>query len=121
MLHCSNKCVAFYLAQIEDMDALFEAQFSTLTDSGRVMSKCGKCLRYMKYISPQPSRLYCGTCEEVYYLPQMGTIKVVSNNLSNSINLSLISNSSCSSTWFLIIHDIVKQQTSLLPYDLNPM
>lgn len=73
---CSANSVAFYLAQIEHMDALFEAQFSTLTDSGRILSKCGKCLRYMKFISTQPSRLYCGTCEEVYYLPQKGTIKV---------------------------------------------
>lgn len=78
---CSANSVAFYLAQIEDMDALFEAQFSTLTDSGRILSKCGKCLRYMKFISTQPSRLYCGTCEEVYYLPQKGTIKVVSYSL----------------------------------------
>jgi len=68
------------------MDALFEAQFSTLTDSGRILSKCGKCLRYMKYISTQPSRLYCGTCEEVYYLPQKGTIKVVLYSLSNNID-----------------------------------
>lgn len=83
----STNSVAFYLAQIEAMDALFEAQFSTLVDSGRILSKCGKCLRYMKYISAQPSRLYCGTCEEVYYLPQKGTIKVVSYNLSNSIKI----------------------------------
>lgn len=63
--------------QIENMDALFEAQFSPLADSGRALSKCGKCLRYMKYISTQPSRLYCNTCEEVYHLPQKGTIKVL--------------------------------------------
>ncbi|KAL6009571.1 DNA topoisomerase 3-beta-1 [Asimina triloba] len=61
---------------IEDMDALFEAQFSPLADSGCLLSKCGKCARYMKYISTQPSRLYCSTCEEVYYLPQRGTIKL---------------------------------------------
>lgn len=63
--------------QIENMDALFEAQFSPLADSGRALSKCGKCLRYMKYISTQPSRLYCNMCEEVYHLPQKGTIKVL--------------------------------------------
>ncbi|XP_057959790.1 DNA topoisomerase 3-beta isoform X2 [Malania oleifera] len=67
---------SYFVKQIENMDALFEAQFSPLADSGRVLSKCGKCLRYMKYIAPQPSRLYCGTCEEVYYLPQKGTIKL---------------------------------------------
>lgn len=66
----------YFVKQIENMDALFEAQFSPLADSGRALSKCGKCLRYMKYISSQPSRLYCGTCEEVYYLPQNGTIKL---------------------------------------------
>ncbi|MED6197065.1 hypothetical protein PIB30_053243 [Stylosanthes scabra] len=67
---------SYFVKKIEDMDALFEAQFSSLTDSGRAISKCGKCLRYMKYISAQPTRLYCGTCEEVYYLPPMGTIKL---------------------------------------------
>lgn len=65
------------LFQIENMDSLFEAQFSPLSDSGCVLSKCGKCLRYMKYISSLPSRLYCNTCEEVYYVPQKGTIKVI--------------------------------------------
>ncbi|KAG4964666.1 hypothetical protein JHK85_039641 [Glycine max] len=68
---------SYFVKKIEHMDALFEAQFSTLTDSGRILSKCGKCLSYMKYIFTQPSRLYCGTCEEVYYLPQKGTIKLV--------------------------------------------
>ncbi|GLU09482.1 hypothetical protein SLE2022_263420 [Rubroshorea leprosula] len=67
---------SYFVKQIENMDVLFEAQFSTLADSGRVFSKCGKCLRYLKYISARPSRLYCGTCEEVYYLPQKGTIKL---------------------------------------------
>lgn len=68
--------IASYLVQIDHMDALFEAQFSPLAESGRALSKCGKCLRYMKFISSQPQRLYCGICEEVYYLPQKGTIKV---------------------------------------------
>ncbi|ONM56133.1 DNA topoisomerase 3-alpha [Zea mays] len=62
--------------KIENMDALFEAQFSPLADSGRLLSKCGKCGRYMKYISTQPMRLYCITCEDVYYLPQNGSIKL---------------------------------------------
>ncbi|XP_055813969.1 DNA topoisomerase 3-beta isoform X1 [Solanum dulcamara] len=67
---------SYFVKQIENMDALFEAQFSPLSDSGRLLSKCGKCLRYMKYISTQPARLYCGTCEEVYYVPQKGTVKL---------------------------------------------
>ncbi|PSS35638.1 DNA topoisomerase [Actinidia chinensis var. chinensis] len=67
---------SYFVKQIDEMDALFEAQFSPLSDSGRLLSKCGKCLRYMKFISSQPSRLYCGTCEEVYYVPQNGAIKL---------------------------------------------
>uniref|UniRef100_A0A1D1Z473 DNA topoisomerase n=1 Tax=Anthurium amnicola TaxID=1678845 RepID=A0A1D1Z473_9ARAE len=67
---------SYFVKQIENMDALFEAQFSPLSESGRLLSKCGKCTRYMKYISSQPSRLYCVTCEEVYHLPQNGSIKL---------------------------------------------
>nr|CAB3457482.1 unnamed protein product [Digitaria exilis] len=73
-VHINNICERNYV-QIENMDALFEAQFSPLADSGRLLSKCGKCGRYMKYISTQPMRLYCITCEDVYYLPQNGSIK----------------------------------------------
>ena len=39
--------------------------------AGKVMSKCGKCARYMRLISARPSRLYCGTCEEVFDMPQV--------------------------------------------------
>ncbi|KAK1591975.1 hypothetical protein Q3G72_016967 [Acer saccharum] len=76
VLHQFKQKFSYFVKQIDNMDALFEAQFSPLSDSGRALSKCGKCLRYMKYISSQPSRLYCGTCEEVYNLPQRGTIKL---------------------------------------------
>jgi hypothetical protein len=76
--------------QIESMDALFEAQFSPLADSGRLLSKCGKCGRYMKYISTQPMRMYCVTCEEVHYLPQNGSIKVVTSLKSLSPFLSFV-------------------------------
>ncbi|KAK1319080.1 hypothetical protein QJS10_CPB04g01429 [Acorus calamus] len=62
--------------EIENMDTLFEAQFSPLAESGSLLSKCGKCTRYMKYISSRPSRLFCVTCEEVYNLPQNGTVKL---------------------------------------------
>lgn len=40
--------------------------------AGKPLSKCGKCKRYMKYISQRPSRLYCPSCEEVYPVPQVG-------------------------------------------------
>lgn len=66
---------AFFVSHIGRMDALFEASFSPLSSSGRPISKCGKCRRYMKYIGARPQRLYCPTCEDVYALPQGGSIK----------------------------------------------
>lgn len=36
------------------MDALFEATFSPLAATGKNMSKCGRCLRYMRYIPMRP-------------------------------------------------------------------
>ncbi|GFR42563.1 hypothetical protein Agub_g3474, partial [Astrephomene gubernaculifera] len=66
----------FFVAQIARMDSLFEASFSPLAASGKPLSKCGKCRRYLKHISARPQRLYCNTCEEVLALPQGGAIKV---------------------------------------------
>jgi DNA topoisomerase-3 len=58
------------------MDALFEASFSPLASSGKVLSKCGRCGRFMRLIASRPSRLYCNTCEEVFAMPQGGSIKL---------------------------------------------
>lgn len=76
------------------MDELFEATFSPLAATGRPLSKCGKCkryvlldrlrnsnnnlvlYRYMKYISLKPNRLHCATCDETYSLPLNGHIKL---------------------------------------------
>lgn len=93
--------------QIENMDALFEAQFSPLADSGRLLSKCGKCTRYMKYISVQPPRLYCATCEEVYYLPQNGIIKVSHCNYSDYtyiVHWKVIPKEASLTAYFLSVH-----------------
>ena len=42
---------AYFVKAIERMDELFEPSFSTIAESGRMLSKCGKCRRYMKYIA----------------------------------------------------------------------
>ncbi|XP_052188830.1 DNA topoisomerase 3-beta isoform X2 [Diospyros lotus] len=80
----------YFVKQIDNMDALFEAQFSPLSDTGRLLSKCGKCLRYMKYISTPPSRLFCGSCEEVYYVPQRGAIKLYKEHTCPLDNFELL-------------------------------
>ncbi|KAF3456996.1 hypothetical protein FNV43_RR01653 [Rhamnella rubrinervis] len=83
-VHISNICERNFV-QIENKNALFEAQFSPLADLGRNLSKYGKCLQYMKYISTQPSCLYCNTCEEVYYLPQKGLMASADKNANFSV------------------------------------
>uniref|UniRef100_T1JEW7 DNA topoisomerase n=1 Tax=Strigamia maritima TaxID=126957 RepID=T1JEW7_STRMM len=66
----------YFVTNITGMDELFEVSFSSLADSGKAFSRCGKCRRYMKYVSTKPSRLFCGTCDETYNVPQNGIIKV---------------------------------------------
>ena len=53
----------YFMTNIERMDSLFEASFSPMAATGKFLSKCGKCLRYMRYIPLKPQRLYCQSCE----------------------------------------------------------
>ena len=66
-----HTCCLTLLPSLQRMDTLFEASFSPLASSGKVLSQCGKCRRYMKLIASRPSRLYCPTCEDVYGMPQV--------------------------------------------------
>jgi DNA topoisomerase-3 len=66
----------YFVKNIEGMDQLFEVSFSSLADSGRPFSRCGKCRRYMKYVMAKPIRLYCQNCDETWSLPQNGNIKL---------------------------------------------
>lgn len=66
----------YFVRNITNMDILFEASFSSLCSSGKSLSRCGKCRRYMKYIQTKPSRLHCLQCDETYTLPITGVIRV---------------------------------------------
>lgn len=66
----------YFMTNIIKMDSIFEASFSPIALTGKFLSKCGKCSRYMRYIPLKPQRLYCPNCEEAYNLPQNGTIKL---------------------------------------------
>ena len=79
VIHCLEQFkqkFSFFVEHIMRMDALFEATFSPLASSGKVLSKCGKCNRFMKLIATRPSRLYCPTCEDLWKMPQGGAIKL---------------------------------------------
>lgn len=66
----------YFVTNIEGMDQLFEVTFSSLADSGKPQSRCGKCRRYLKYIQTKPSRLHCSHCDETYSVPQNGNIRI---------------------------------------------
>ncbi|XP_052821520.1 DNA topoisomerase 3-beta-1 isoform X2 [Octopus bimaculoides] len=66
----------YFVNNISGMDELFEVSFSPLASSGKPMSRCGKCRRYMKLIQAKPSRLHCSNCDDTYSLPQNGGIKL---------------------------------------------
>ncbi|KAI6172120.1 DNA topoisomerase [Aphelenchoides besseyi] len=59
----------FYVTNIEIVDQLFEASFTSLAESGKPFSRCGKCRRFMKLVETRPQRLYCMTCNDTYSLP----------------------------------------------------
>ncbi|XP_030647243.1 DNA topoisomerase 3-beta-1 [Chanos chanos] len=66
----------YFVDSIAGMDELMEVSFSPIADTGKPMSRCGKCHRFMKYIQAKPSRLHCSNCNETYSLPQNGAIKL---------------------------------------------
>lgn len=66
----------YFVTNISNMDSLFEVSFSSLAESGKAHSRCGKCRRYMKYIQQKPSRLHCSHCDETYSLPVGGIVRV---------------------------------------------
>ena len=59
----------YFIEKVALMEGLFETSFTTLNDSGKPFSRCGKCQRFMKLISTRPPRLYCGFCNEALHLP----------------------------------------------------
>lgn len=54
---------AYYVENVERVDALFQGSFTSLADSGRPFCRCGKCRRYMKLIATKPQRLFCPNCQ----------------------------------------------------------
>jgi DNA topoisomerase III len=66
---------AYFVEHINKMDELFEQHFSPLEQThGRLLSRCGKCNKWLKYIPIKPARLYCSSCDDTYNLPQNGKI-----------------------------------------------
>ena len=66
----------YFLSQIEKMDSLFESSFTSLASTGRPLSRCGRCKKYMNLIDKKPVRLYCRHCDEAHALPWGGAVRL---------------------------------------------
>ncbi|ROT81135.1 putative DNA topoisomerase 3-beta-1 [Penaeus vannamei] len=70
----------YFVNNIGGMDELFEVSFSPLSASGRPLSRCGKCRRYIKLVETKPIRLHCVNCDETFAVPQNGIIREFHEN-----------------------------------------
>ncbi|CAD5215795.1 unnamed protein product [Bursaphelenchus xylophilus] len=59
----------YFVENIGEVDQLFEANFTTLANCGKPLSRCGKCRRFMKLVDSRPQRLFCPNCNDTYALP----------------------------------------------------
>jgi DNA topoisomerase-3 len=75
-LNMFRKKFEYFLANISKMDALFESSFTSLAQTGKPMSRCGKCRKFMNLIDKKPVRLFCRFCDEAYPLPSGGTVRL---------------------------------------------
>ncbi|KPI89465.1 putative DNA topoisomerase III [Leptomonas seymouri] len=69
----------FFKQHIDTFDALMGASFSAISSTGKPISRCGNCMRYLKHLDTRPQRLYCPYCEVTFALPQGGAIKQYAN------------------------------------------
>lgn len=65
----------YFVQHIAAMDQLFEVSFSSLSNCGRPLTRCGKCRRYLKLVESLPHRLHCPFCADTYSVPQNGSIR----------------------------------------------
>ena len=70
-----RKKFLFFRENVAAMDELFQVSFSSLAESGKPISKCGQCNRFMKLITTRPVRLYCQTCNETLSVPATGSLR----------------------------------------------
>ena len=63
----------YFVKNITGMDQLFEVSFSSLAESGRPFSRCGKCRRFMKLVEAKPKRLFCEICNEMSHKSHSAT------------------------------------------------
>eukprot|EP00927_Polykrikos_kofoidii_P056414 TRINITY_DN50530_c0_g1_i1.p1 TRINITY_DN50530_c0_g1~~TRINITY_DN50530_c0_g1_i1.p1 ORF type:complete len:861 (-),score=130.51 TRINITY_DN50530_c0_g1_i1:243-2825(-) len=66
----------YYVKEVGVVDQLFESTFTTLEASGRPLSRCGHCNKYLTVVDRRPVRMFCKNCDRIYKMPQNGQIKL---------------------------------------------
>jgi len=66
----------YFERNVELIDQLFECTFQTLESTGRHLSRCGNCNKYLSVVDRRPVRMFCRNCDRVYKMPQNGQIKL---------------------------------------------
>lgn len=80
----------FFKLHIDVFDALMGASFSSISSTGKPLTRCGNCMRYLKHLDTRPQRLYCPYCEITFALPQGGAIKSYSGFVCPIDNFEMV-------------------------------
>eukprot|EP00929_Paragymnodinium_shiwhaense_P013359 TRINITY_DN121220_c0_g1_i1.p1 TRINITY_DN121220_c0_g1~~TRINITY_DN121220_c0_g1_i1.p1 ORF type:complete len:858 (+),score=186.81 TRINITY_DN121220_c0_g1_i1:105-2678(+) len=65
----------YFVKNVELIDQLFESTFTPLESSGRALSRCGNCKKYLYVVDKRPVRMFCKHCDRIFKMPQNGQIK----------------------------------------------
>mmetsp|Transcript_30608 Transcript_30608/g.54729 ORF Transcript_30608/g.54729 Transcript_30608/m.54729 type:complete len:860 (+) Transcript_30608:77-2656(+) len=66
----------YYVKNVGLVDQLFESIFKSLEASGRPLSRCGVCTRYLSVVDRKPVRMFCKQCDRIFKMPQNGQMKL---------------------------------------------
>ncbi|CAK9078862.1 DNA topoisomerase 3-beta-1 (DNA topoisomerase III beta-1) [Durusdinium trenchii] len=66
----------YYVKNVDIVDQLFQCIFTPLEASGRPLSRCGDCQRYLAVVDRKPVRMFCKTCNRIFKMPQNGQMKL---------------------------------------------
>lgn len=64
---------------INRLESLLDAKFTSIKKAGRPFILCGDCHRYTDLIEQYPLRVYCATCDKLYTVPMRGKLLELSS------------------------------------------
>jgi len=80
----------YFVLHVDLIDQLFESTFTSLESSGRLLSRCGNCNKYLTVVDRKPVRMFCKNCDRIYKMPQNGQIKLYQEKRCPLDNFELV-------------------------------